>query len=102
MKLKKTKEECGVNVFNIKAFLLNKLFVFLLLIILIPSCKNSKTENDIEGDEIVYICTGRLSKAYHISEDCQGLKRCSGEILHVTKDEAKKKNRQFCTFCKNR
>lgn len=102
MKLKKTKEECGVNVFNIKAFLLNKLFVFLLLILLIPSCKNSKTENDIEGDEIVYICTGRLSKAYHIDEDCKGLKRCSGEIRPITKAEAKKIDRHFCNFCKKR
>ena len=81
---------------------IKKLIFVFCLVLLFSSCRNSKNENDIKGDDIVFICTGRLSRAYHISENCQGLKRCSEEVKQVTKDEAKKTNRHFCTFCKNR
>ena len=86
----------------IKPFRIYKILILFILILSLSSCKNSKTENDINGEDIVFICTGRLSKAYHTYEDCYGLNRCSGELRKITKSEAKTLRRHFCTFCRNR
>lgn len=67
----------------IKPFRIYKILILFILILSLSSCKNSKTENDINGEDIVYICTGRLSKAYHTYEDCYGLNRCSGELRKI-------------------
>lgn len=63
---------------------------FLILITGVFGCNNDS----------VYICKGHLSKAYHKSESCYGLKWCSKEILEVSKEKAvKKHHRHACSFC---
>ncbi len=36
----------------------------------------------------VYICTGPNSKRYHASSSCRGLRRCSGSIKAVSREDA--------------
>lgn len=50
-----------------------------------------------DGD--VYICTGPQSEAYHKSDDCKGLRRCSGTIEKISKEDAKFIGRRACRFC---
>lgn len=44
----------------------------------------------------VYICNGKYSKKYHLSENCSGLSNCSTKIEKVTLKEAKDKGRTLC------
>lgn len=59
-------------------------------IILSCSCTN---------DSRVYICTGPYSEAYHKTEECRGLRRCSGEIECITEKQAKEMERHKCGWC---
>ena len=54
---------------------------------------NVKSESDI-----VYICTGPKAKVYHKYKDCKGLNRCSGDVISVTLEKAKK-TRRACKIC---
>ena len=47
----------------------------------------------------VYICTGPYSRAYHKTDNCIGLSRCSGDIEGITEVEAKDEGRHRCHFC---
>lgn len=47
----------------------------------------------------VYICTGPMSGAYHSTDECEGLSRCSGDVVAVSKAEAKEMGRHACHFC---
>ena len=49
--------------------------------------------------EYVYICTGPKSKCYHKTKNCQGLDRCSKEVIKVTKAYAVSKDRTPCKWC---
>lgn len=83
--------------------LLLSIFLVIIFSLIYYSCeKTNIKEENIDPDEIVYICTGRLSKAYHITEDCRGLKNCSKDIEEVTKSEAENMSRHLCGFCRNR
>jgi hypothetical protein len=63
---------------------------YLLFILLLASCAENKG---------VYICTGYKSKCYHKKENCKGLDRCSGQILNVTIEDARKIGRNPCCYC---
>ncbi len=67
-----------------------KLFLLFIITLLI-GCSNGS------GD--VYICTGPRSEAYHKTDHCFGLNRCSGDIERVTKAEAKDMGRHECGYC---
>lgn len=49
--------------------------------------------------DYVYICTGPKSKCYHKTKNCQGLDRCSKEVLKVTKTYAIDQGRTPCRWC---
>lgn len=48
--------------------------------------------------QYVYICNGKSSKKYHLTENCRGLGNCSTKIEKVTVDQAKQKGRTLCGF----
>ena len=54
---------------------------------------------NIEGDGSVYICTGPKAKAYHRTDRCSGLNRCSGDIVSVSLEKAKQMGRTPCKKC---
>jgi hypothetical protein len=49
--------------------------------------------------ETVYICTGKSSKKYHSKKDCRGLKRCSGDIIEVSVEDAENMGKTPCKIC---
>ncbi len=51
------------------------------------------------NETMVYICTGPMSKRYHKTSSCRGLKSCSDEIEKVSVDHAKKMGRTPCKWC---
>lgn len=52
-----------------------------------------------QSDSIVYICTGPSATAYHKTDRCNGLNKCSGDIKRVTVSEAREKHRHPCKIC---
>jgi hypothetical protein len=72
-------------------------FIFPFSIILLLSC--SSKANRQESDPMVYICTGPISKRYHINPRCYGLTRCSGDIEKITEKEAISMGRTPCSYC---
>lgn len=51
-----------------------------------------------EKQRKVYICKGAMSKRYHISPKCKGLKKCSTKIHEVSLSEAKSIGRTLCKY----
>jgi len=47
----------------------------------------------------VYICTGPMSKRYHRSASCRGLKNCSEKVIKVDVKKAKDMGRTPCGYC---
>jgi len=44
----------------------------------------------------VYICNSENAVAYHYDKTCRGIKRCTHDILEVTKEEALEKKLRLC------
>lgn len=57
-----------------------------------------KKEIKSKPKNIVLICTGKTAYAYH-KKYCRGLKKCSGEVIFMTKEQAEKKAYKPCGFC---
>lgn len=74
-----------------KRFILLSLFLLVGQLSAVPY-QSSKVED-------VYICTGPKSKCYHKTNHCQGLDRCSKEVIKVTKAYAISKDRTPCKWC---
>jgi len=70
-------------------------------LMLIPLTFSHGTRNKaVEGEKMVWICTGEYAYAYHKNKNCRGLNRCSCEIKKVTLKEAKKRERSKpCKIC---
>ena len=49
--------------------------------------------------DYVYICTGPTAYAYHKTDTCKGLRRCTGDIKKISLEQAKKENRKACKLC---
>ena len=54
--------------------------------------------NERTSSTTVYICTGPKAKVYHKYKDCKGLNRCSGDIVAISLEKAKK-TRRACKIC---
>ena len=54
----------------------------------------------IKKNAKVYICTGKAAKSYHLSQRCDALKSCKGEVKQISMAEAIKKGRHLCKYCK--
>ena len=48
----------------------------------------------------VFICTGKTAKAYHIYRNCEGLSNCGAVIKQVKLEDAVKRGRHLCGYCK--
>jgi len=57
-------------------------------------------ESPVSKEETVLICTGNSAYAYH-KEYCRGLKRCSREVIRVSKKEAVEQYgmKKACGYC---
>lgn len=50
----------------------------------------------------VYLCMGSMSRTYHNTEYCKGLKRCSTMLFKVSLNDAVNKyHRTGCHYCYN-
>jgi len=89
-----------------------------LSILTIVSCSEKKQRKEIQRDSdgivlkngqfydsqesetnMVWICTGRSSHAYHSSEECYGIQACQGDIEMVSLDDAVSMGRTPCHYC---
>ena len=72
-----------------------------LVLLLSPTFETIASKNVVQtnNEEKVYICTGSSSKRYHKSSSCRGLKRCSGEIIRVSKSDAIERGKTPCRIC---
>lgn len=54
----------------------------------------------LDGERLVYVCTGQYADAFHVDRDCDGLWNCSGEIIIVDVATAVvDMERHPCHFC---
>lgn len=58
---------------------------------------NSK--DSVQASGTVYICTGPKAHAYHRTERCSGLNKCSASIIPVSESKAKAMGRHRCNKC---
>ncbi|CAN5208282.1 hypothetical protein BH09BAC1_BH09BAC1_03820 [soil metagenome] len=79
-------------------------FAIIILILLFGltgvsgSASSPFTPSELYQGAKVLICNTSASYAYH-SYTCSGLKRCSREVLEISKAEAQKKGRTPCKIC---
>lgn len=71
----------------------SKIFAALLATVIFISIRCNSSQN------MVYICNGKLSHAYHSIENCKGLTHCTTDIETITLDNAKVMGRTPCHFC---
>lgn len=58
------------------------------------------TEEEVEPeDSTVWICKGPMSKCYHKSKNCRGLKSCSKDIDTVSIAQADSMGKKPCGSC---
>lgn len=52
------------------------------------------------NDKQVYICNNKNTEVYHILKSCKALKKCSHEIITVSKTDAESKYaKRACKMC---
>jgi hypothetical protein len=49
--------------------------------------------------DTVYVCMSKTSYAYHASDRCQGLNRCTHEVKTMRAAEAQKLGKRACLKC---
>lgn len=93
---------------NRKGYLL-----LVVLLLLLYSC-GGNNEHRVEGladfqenvelaDEgMVYVCTGKYSRAYHYDRHCKGLEKCKKQVIVISEQEAEANGRHLCRYCKVR
>lgn len=91
------------------------LFISLVVLLLIVSCKNkdkdvdedkedqntedvSYDDEDTEDCE-VYICTGDDAYAYHSDEFCKGLDNCINDVICISEEDAEDRGYSPCKIC---
>ena len=55
-------------------------------------------KKDVEDCDTVFICTGRYSRCFHASENCEGLDNCGGVIREIRRADVQKFRRP-CGYC---
>ena len=56
-------------------------------------------EETLPEDTIVWICKGPMSKSYHKSKNCRGLKSCSKDIDTISIARAESQGKRPCGSC---
>ncbi len=72
---------------------LEQIIIFCFLVMCLFSFCSAGKNRD------AYICTGPTAYAYHKTNNCKGLRRCTGEIKKISIKQAKKENRKACKLC---
>jgi endonuclease YncB( thermonuclease family) len=49
--------------------------------------------------EEYYVCNSSGSVAYHINDNCGGLRRCTHEIVKMTAEQAEQRRKHACRMC---
>jgi len=55
------------------------------------------SSNDSAG-QMVYICNNGKTEVYHVNQNCQGLNRCTHEIVKMTEGEARGSGKRLCGY----
>lgn len=105
--MKVNKQKGFINCILLKLAAMNRiliLYIFLFVFIGFPVTNSFSsrlaTARHQKIETYVYICDSRTAYAYHSSENCSGLNRCSHKILKITLDEAiNKYHRKPCKIC---
>jgi hypothetical protein len=85
---------------NIKFLFASILVVISLLVVANKSYQHAPGEEVAVVETSVYICDSESSYAFHSSESCRGIKRCTHGILKVSKADAMNKyGRKACKIC---
>ena len=50
-------------------------------------------------DTSVYFCDSSTSVAYHASENCKGLNKCTHNIIRITVNDAIGRGKRACKIC---
>jgi hypothetical protein len=75
-------------------------FLKIALITILIACTSAIEKPGTELQNKVYICVSSTAYAYHWTESCRGLQRCTHRIIAVTLDEAKNTyQRRACGIC---
>lgn len=79
---------------------MKKIIITLIVFIGFCSCASSNKQKKVKADEnCVYVCTGGHAKRYHSVADCQGLSKCSSEVIELTVAEAEDYEKTPCKMC---
>lgn len=60
---------------------------------------NAHPNDSAYNDSKYYICTGSYSEVYHRTSNCRGLNNCGREVISVSGDDYRVKNRRPCRIC---
>lgn len=55
-----------------------------------------------DDEDTVYVCKSPTSYAYHTSEDCKGLSKCTHGIEKMSEDDAEYDGKTPCGYCHNK
>jgi hypothetical protein len=96
-----------LNTFTLNQRPMKKILVLILVVAsfftitgFTPQQPNSKEVNKVKKETYVYICDSKTAYAFHSSNNCHGLNRCTHGILKVTKSDAVNKyGRVPCKIC---
>jgi hypothetical protein len=79
------------------------LFLFALLLALTSAVPSRPVlhlvTNSNQLTEMVYVCMSKTSYAYHSSDGCSGLNRCSHPLKAMSTVEAEKLGKRACQKC---
>lgn len=76
------------------------LLSFLLLLFTEPlSLAHKGKDSTQKKTVVVYICDSKTAYAYHTSNSCRGLNRCTHAIVKMTETEARSNRRTPCKVC---
>lgn len=81
---------------------MKQLLPFLLALSLAGSAHAKHTPSlhaIVRPTETVYVCMSKTSYAYHSSDTCKGLNRCSHEVKQMSAAEAEKLGKRACQKC---
>ena len=66
------------------------------LFLIVSSVSLLGTKDLTVGYDTVYICTGGYSTKYHLKPNCRGLSNCKGDIVRISRADARQKRRTLC------
>lgn len=62
----------------------------------IPAMEEAKPEVAPNLSDRVYVCDSKHAKKYHLTEDCQGLKKCIHQVIKLSREQALNRGLGLC------